>query len=60
MYNCGYGSGYSVKDVIKEINSILQKIIIKVGPRREGDIEHSVANVSKFKESLNGVLNLII
>ena len=51
VYNCGYGSGYSVKDVIKEINSILQKkIIIKVGPRREGDIEHSVANVSKFKE----------
>jgi len=54
IYNCGYGRGYSVKDVIEVINDLAKnKIKIEVGPRRKGDIEHSIANVSKFKEKFN-------
>ena len=54
IYNCGYGRGYSVKDVIKVINDLVtNKIQIEVGPRRKGDIEYSIANVSKFKKNFN-------
>ena len=50
IFNCGYGKGYSVKEVINEINRILKnKIISEVGSRRKGDSEKVVANVSKLK-----------
>ena len=49
IFNCGYGKGYSVKDVIKNFDKILdKKITYTIGPRREGDSKMVVANPTKF------------
>ena len=49
IYNCGYGIGYSVQDIINTMNHILKKKInFEYGPRRKGDAEYSVANNEKF------------
>lgn len=54
IFNCGYGSGYSVKEVIETYNQILnKKIKTKVGPRRLGDSKMVVANPNKFNKTLN-------
>ena len=54
IYNCGYGKGYSVKDVIKEMENIINgKLKIEIGPRREKDIAISIANSDKFKKKFN-------
>ena len=51
IFNCGYGTGYSVKEVIENFNKILdKKINFEIGPRRQGDSEMVVANSDKFKE----------
>ena len=56
IYNCGYGSGYSVKEVITEMEKILKHNLKKeIGPRRKDDIPYSVANNIKFKEKFNWV-----
>ena len=50
LFNCGYGNGYSVKDVIQSLNDILKENIkVKIGPRRHGDSKMIVANVDKFQ-----------
>ncbi len=50
IFNCGYGKGYSVKQVVFEMNKILKKTLsTKIGPRRSGDSERVIADVSKFK-----------
>ena len=49
IFNCGYGKGYSVKEVIKCFNEILDKeILYKIGPRRPGDSKMLVSNPDKF------------
>ena len=49
IFNCGYGKGYSVKEVIDTFNEILdKKISFNIGPRRVGDSKMIVANTSKF------------
>ena len=49
IFNCGYGKGYSVKEVIDTFNEILdKKISFKIGPRRDGDSKMIVANPTKF------------
>ncbi len=54
IYNCGYGEGYSVKQVISEIERIHKKPLkFELGARREGDIPYSVADVQKFKKKFN-------
>ena len=54
VYNCGYGSGYSVKEVIKEMEKILtKKLKVDIGPRRKNDIPISIANADKFKKKFN-------
>lgn len=51
IFNCGYGKGYSVKEVIDNYNTIIKKkIFYKIGPRRFGDSERLVANNKKFKK----------
>ena len=50
IFNCGYSKGYSVKQVIFEMEKILKrKLPTKIGKRRKGDAERVVANISKFK-----------
>ena len=51
IFNCGYGKGYSVMEVVKAFSKFLNKEIKhKFGPRREGDSQMIVANVDKFDE----------
>ena len=54
IINCGYGKGYSVKEVLDTTNMISKnKILIKNGPRRSGDVSSLVADVSKLKKIIN-------
>ena len=54
IFNCGYGKGYSVKEVIDTYNKILdKKINSTIGPRRPGDSKMVVADPSKFNKTLN-------
>ncbi len=49
IYNCGYGLGFSIMDVIKEMNSIIgSNLPLKFGGRRKSDIVYSVADNKKF------------
>ena len=49
IFNCGYGKGFSIMDVINSINSILKnKLPFIVGKPREKDIYFSVADTRKF------------
>ena len=51
MFNCGYGRGYSVKEIVQNLNNILGKEIkVEIGNRREGDSKMIVSDVSKFKK----------
>ena len=53
-FNCGYGKGYSVNDVVKALNKILKrKIPVVYGPRRKGDVASLIAKVSKIKKKIN-------
>ncbi|MDB2591998.1 UDP-glucose 4-epimerase GalE [Candidatus Pelagibacter bacterium] len=52
IFNCGYGVGFSVKEVINTFNQILdKKIKFRIGPRRPGDSRYLVANTTKFKKT---------
>ena len=54
IFNCGYSQGFSVLDVINEIEKITgKKLDYKLGPRRSGDIPISIADTKKFKEKFN-------
>jgi UDP-glucose 4-epimerase len=54
IFNCGYGKGFSVKEVIKTYNKFLKKEIkFKIGPRRTGDSKIVVANPKKFMQTLS-------
>ena len=54
IYNCGYGEGYSVKQVVLEMEKILKHSLNKeIGRRREGDIPYSVADTTKFKKEFD-------
>ena len=53
IINCGYGKGYSVKEVLDVCKKICKKkISIKYGNRRNGDAESLVSNTSKLKKIL--------
>ena len=54
VINCGYGLGFSVKDVIKKFNEInKKKITIEQGSRRPGDSAILVTDITKLKKVLN-------
>ena len=49
IFNCGYGKGYSIKEVINCLNKLIQtNIKVEIGPRREGDSGCIVSNPEKF------------
>ncbi len=54
IFNCGYGKGYSVLDIINVANKITNnKIKYDFSQRRNGDPEQLVANVDKIKKHIN-------
>jgi len=54
IFNCGYGKGYSVKDVLNVTNSLCKnRINILNAPRRPGDAEMVVSDVSKLKRMID-------
>ena len=54
IFNCGYGKGFSVLDVINLANEICDdKINYKFSSRRKGDVEQLVSDTSKIKKYIN-------
>ncbi|MDC3075455.1 UDP-glucose 4-epimerase GalE [Pelagibacteraceae bacterium] len=54
LFNCGYGNGYSVLDVINTANQIYHnKISYKFSNRRDGDVEKLVTTPSKILEYID-------
>lgn len=66
IFNCGYGKGYSVLEVINEANLITgNKIKFEYNERRHGDSEKLISNIEKLKSKIKWTpkfndLNLII
>jgi UDP-glucose 4-epimerase len=51
-FNCGYGHGYSVKDVINTMQSVSNnQFKYKESPRRDGDLAQVVADSSKVQKA---------
>jgi len=49
IVNCGYGRGYSVKEILLKFNSISNnKILYKFGKRRKNDIVTSISDTKKL------------
>ncbi|MBF0440636.1 MAG: UDP-glucose 4-epimerase GalE [Oligoflexales bacterium] len=56
IFNCGYGTGYSVKDVIGTTERVFgRKLPVEMGSRRSGDASFVVANPEKIKKKLGWV-----
>ena len=54
IFNCGYGKGYSVKEVVDITNKITGGAIkFKYGKRRLGDAENLVSDISKFHQYID-------
>lgn len=53
IFNCGYGTGYSVLEVIKSVERVHGTTLnVKYGPRRAGDPAGIVAGADKAREIL--------
>ena len=54
IFNCGYGKGYSVLEVINTANQIYgNKIKFEYDKRRPGDSEKLISNVDKLHQHIN-------
>jgi len=54
VFNCGYGRGLSVRDVVRAIERVTGvSLPVREGPRRPGDPAALVADPSKIKRVLN-------
>ena len=54
VFNCGYGKGYSVLEVINTANKIYNnKIKFEYDKRRPGDSEKLISNVDKLHQHIN-------
>ena len=54
IINCGYGKGFSVKEVLSIVNKVNEKAIeIEEGERRPGDSSMLVSNVTKLNKILD-------
>ena len=54
IFNCGYGYGYSVLEVINTANKIYNgRINFKISQRRKGDVEKLVSDTSKILNHIN-------
>ena len=51
VFNIACGKAYSVLDIVKYVNKILEKDIKpKLGPIRQGDVKHTPADISKARK----------
>ncbi len=54
IFNCGYGQGYSVKQVISTLENLIgSKIQVEIASPRPGDIPEVIANNQKICEKLS-------
>ena len=54
IFNCGYGKGFSVKEVFEEFNKLSNfKLVPKIEKARKGDVKILVSDSSKIKKFLN-------
>lgn len=54
VFNVGSDTGYSVKEVINEFNrQIDQPVKVAYRPRRKGDVQQCVADITKLKKFFN-------
>ena len=54
IINCGYGKGFSVKEVLTTVNEINKKpILIENGNRRPGDSSILISDISKLRKIFN-------
>ena len=52
-FNCGYGNGFSVKEVIATVNEVHgSDIPCQVGPRRPGDVSSLVADSKQMQDQI--------
>ena len=57
--NCGYGRGYSVREVLDAVRrAVGHPFAVNFGARRPGDIVVSVAAANRIRELLNWVPEL--
>lgn len=53
ILNCGYGHGFTVKEVIGAVESYVgQKLNVEMGPRRAGDAVELISKAEKIKSVL--------
>lgn len=54
IFNCGYGHGYSVKEVVNAVEKLTQKSLpILPSLPRKGDLAQVIADNAKIKQNLN-------
>jgi UDP-glucose 4-epimerase len=52
-FNCGYGSGASVREVIGTVEQVIgRKLTVREGPRRAGDPPELIADPTRIKTTL--------
>jgi UDP-glucose 4-epimerase len=53
VLNCGYGHGYSVRDVLRSVERVSGKpLVVREEPRRAGDPSDLICNPAKAKRVL--------
>jgi UDP-glucose 4-epimerase len=53
-YNCGYGTGFSVRDVVRSLERLTgAQLPLRETPRREGDIPMLIADPTRLKQELH-------
>ena len=56
IFNCGYGKGFSVLDVINTANKLYNNAVnYKFSARRKGDVEKLVADVKKISKHISWI-----
>jgi len=54
VYNCGYGHGYSVREIIEAVERVSGKQLpVRMEPRRAGDPAHLVSDPDKILQTLD-------
>ena len=53
IFNCGYGHGYSVREVLDSVQRVAgRKLLVREEPRREGDPPSLVARADRIRAEL--------